>query len=288
MKRIGHNKTVILITTGLLLLSAVFIFTYEKEVQEYQANISKDITIDQTWELPLQLAEVSGIAFLDSNKIACVQDEKGSIFIYNLDDSTIEKEIEFAANGDFEGIAIIENTVYVLEANGKIYRVEDFMNTVQVKTFDTFFTEENDMEGLFYDVAKNRLLLAVKPLDPNSEDQKGIYAAQLPSMEVNEMPVFTLTFEEEIFNEIREEKRGESFFPSEVAVHPKTGEIFILEAREPRLLILDASGTPKEFHLLDQKAFPQPEGLAFDSSGNLYISSEGEPGTIHRVTITSK
>jgi uncharacterized protein YjiK len=287
MKRLGHDKTVILITTGLLLFAAVFIFTYEKEVEEYQAKISADVKIEQTWELPPQLAEVSGIAFFGTNKIACVQDETGKIFIYNLEASRIEKEIEFTGNGDFEGIAIKDDVAFALEASGKLFRIEDFLNTAKVETFNTFFTEENDMEGLFYDESQNRLLLAVKVLDPNSEDQKGIYAAQLPSMEVNKTPVFTLTFEEEIFNEIREEKRGESFFPSEIAVHPESGEIYVLEGREPRLLILDPDGTPKELHRLDKDKFPQPEGLSFDASGKLYISSEGEPGTIHRVTITS-
>lgn len=288
MKRIGHNKTVILITTGLLLFAAAFLFTFQGEAKKYKSGISPAVKVERTWELPRVLKEISGIAFVGSDKIACVQDERGSIFIYNLKDSRVDKEIKFGNKGDYEGIAVKDNVAYVLESNGTIYRIVDFLETAKVEIFETFFTQRNDIEGLFYDRSEDRLLLAVKSLDPQSKDQKGIYAAQLPSLEVRETPVIKLTFKEKIFKEIRKKDIGDSFFPSEIARHPNSGEILVLEAREPRLLVLDPSGVPKHLYRLDRKLFPQPEGLAFDSSGNLFISNEGNPATIHRVTITSK
>ncbi|MCC8360324.1 SdiA-regulated domain-containing protein [Salinimicrobium sediminilitoris] len=286
MKRIGHNKTVILITSGLLLFAAGFLFTFKGEAERYRSGISTAVKVEETWKLPSLLKEVSGIAFLEPGKIACVQDERGSIFIYNLKESTIEKEIKFAGKGDYEGIAIKEDVAYVLKSNGMIYKIADFLNSAKVESFQTFFSSKNDMEGLFYDKSQDRLLLAVKSKDPNSDDQKGIYAAQLPSLQVKEKPVFKLTFKEEIFDDILEEDIGETFFPSEVAINPSSGEVLILEAREPRLLILDPSGVPKNLFRLNRKLFPQPEGLTYDTSGNLYISNEGKPATIHRVTLT--
>ena len=286
MKRLGHNKTVILITAGLLLLVALFVYSLQGEAVAYRATISKEVQVEETWKLPADLAEVSGISFFEKDKIAGVQDEKGVIYIYNLSTSSIEKEVEFAGAGDFEGIAIKDNVAYVLEANGKIHIVEDFMSTPRVKVVQTFFNVDNDMEGLFYDKSQNRLLLAPKLLDPNSKDQKAIYAAPLPSLDVAKTPVISLSFEEELFNEIREEERGKTFFPSEIAIDPSTKDILVLEAREPRLLILDPSGKPKALYKLDKSVFPQPEGITFDGSGNLYISSEGKPGRIHLVSIT--
>lgn len=276
----------ILVTAGLLLLTAVFVSTIKGEAEKYRKGLSTAVKIEKTWELPSVLNEISGIAFLGNNRIACVQDEKGSIYIYNLESSQIEQEIKFTGEGDFEGIAIDGDTAYVLENNGTIYKVGDFLSAANLETFDTFFTSKNDLEGLFLDSAENRLLLSVKLLDPQSKDQKGIYSAKLPAVEVDQNPIVKLTFEEELFNEVRKKNRGETFFPSEVAIHPTSGEILLLEAREPRLLILDPSGIPKELHRLDRKLFPQPEGLAFDESGNLYISNEGDPATIHRVTLT--
>ena len=39
---------------------------------------------DELIKLPVKLKEISGITFLSKNKIACVQDEKGTIFIYDI------------------------------------------------------------------------------------------------------------------------------------------------------------------------------------------------------------
>jgi uncharacterized protein YjiK len=269
-----------------LLLAAGFLYNLKDEAEKYRSGISNAVKVEETWKLPSILKEVSGIAFLEPDKIACVQDERGSIYIFNLKESHIEKEIKFAGKGDYEGLAIKDNIAYVLESNGVIYRIADFLNSAKVESFETFFSSKNNMEGLFYDRSQDRLLLAVKSKDPNSNDQKGIYAAQLPSLQVNEKPVFKLTFKEEIFDDIREKDIGETFFPSEVAIDPSSGEVLILEGREPRLLILDPSGVPKNLFRLNRKLFPQPEGLTYDTSGNLYISNEGKPATIHRVTLT--
>lgn len=287
MKKMGHNKIVLLVTAGLLLFTAAFFYTFQGEAEEYRAGISKGVKVEKTWKLPSLLEEVSGIAFLAPNRMACVQDERGSIFIFNLETSKIEKEIKFAGKGDFEGITLQGNTAYILQSNGSIYRVKDFLGAAKTDKFDTFFSSKNDTEGLFYDSSQNRLLVSVKATDPVQEDQKNIYAVQLPAMDAAKDPVYKIDFENREFKRLIKEKGSESFFPSEVAIHPSTGEILILEAREPRLLILDPSGAPKVMHRLDPKLFPQPEGLTFDNSDNLYISNEGDPATIHRVTITS-
>ena len=288
MRKLGHNKTVFLITAGLMFFAAAFFYTYTGEAERTQAGVSPAVKVEETWKLPSILKEVSGIAFLAPNKIACVQDERGSIFIYNLKTSKIEQEIKFAGKGDFEGLAVNRETAYVLESNGTLYEIRDFLGTVSVKKAETFFTSKNNLEGLFYEKTKNRLLLAVKGDDPQSKDEKNIYAVQLPSLEMLEKPIYKLTFEEEIFDDIRKEDRGDSFYPSEVAVDPSTGKIFVLEAREPKLLILNASGVPEKLHRLDPEYFPQPEGMTFDSSGNFYISNEGNPATIHRVTLSQE
>ena len=39
---------------------------------------------DKSWELPDKLIEISGLSFIDEYTLACIQDEKGNIYIFNL------------------------------------------------------------------------------------------------------------------------------------------------------------------------------------------------------------
>lgn len=278
----GTKKLIILITTGLVLLSILVVVAFTREDRGQVQEFSKEIRIAETWELPPELEEVSGIAFVESHKIACVQDEKGVIFIYDLNSRKIEKEILFWGRGDYEGITINGKTAYVVKSNGSIYEVQDFMGHPRVQEYETELRKRNDVEGLFYDSQNNRLLLAVKAKDPYSKDYKGIYSFNLQHNRLEKEPAYKLTFEEEVFQKMRKKNVQNTFKPSEVNIN-NGGEILVLEGEQPKLLVLDASGKAKELYFLDDDDFPQPEGLAYDSSGNLYISNEGDPATIHKV-----
>lgn len=281
----GVNKTIILITTGLVILSGVIIIAFERKFGTLEREYSKGVEIEQTWELPGELEEVSGISFIDDNRIACIQDEDGIIFIFNLKTSKIEEEIPFGDSGDYEGITIVGKTAYVLQSNGTIFQVDNFMSAPKVTKYETRLSRNNDVEGMYYDSSRNRLLLAVKEKDPVAKDYKGIYAFDLSRKNIAKKPAYKIQFDEKIFEDISKKDKQDIFKPSEVALHPKSGELYLLEGETPKLLILSASGKGKRLYFLDDDQFPQPEGLAFDSIGNLYISNEGDPGTIHRVII---
>ncbi|MBC7936487.1 MAG: hypothetical protein H7Y86_14150 [Rhizobacter sp.] len=79
-----------------------------KNGKKQSNNTGSDITIKQKCELPAVLIEVSGIAYIDGMRFACVRDEAGTILIYNTACHSIEKEIVFTRHGDFEGIALKE------------------------------------------------------------------------------------------------------------------------------------------------------------------------------------
>jgi uncharacterized protein YjiK len=63
-----------------------------------------------------------------------------------------------------------------------------------------------------------------------------------------------------------------------IAVHPRTGEIYLLSAADHVLLVVDQLGALRDVHLLDEDALPKPEGLTFMPDGNLVLSSEGVEG----------
>jgi hypothetical protein len=143
-----------------------------------RTNLSYDIT--GRWKLPSELLEVSAIDWLDNSRIAALQDEDGIIFIYDLKKKEITDKIEFGLPGDYEGLAIDGKDAYVLESNGRISEIKNFLDPDRtVDSYETFFGSENNMETLELDVDRNRLLMAPKDRDPSSGRSKGIYAFSL-------------------------------------------------------------------------------------------------------------
>ena len=246
--------------------------------------------ISKTWELPTELNEVSGIVWVDHNTLACVQDENGVIYIYDLDERSITEEIPFASNGDYEGIALHNNDIYVMQSDGLLYEVKDWRATNKViSSHQTGFKSSNNMESLTYSIKDNSLLTSPKDKDANG-NFKGIYKISLTTKKADiNAPVYKIDMNAETLKQYKTKKLHKTFNPSEIAVHPKTNDIYVLEGKNPKLLILDPEGLLKTVYKLDKINFPQPEGMTFSDQGDLYISNESAsgPATIHLVEFKS-
>mgnify|MGYP003578258852 CR=1 FL=1 len=258
-------------------------------IQEEKKNVSASeawiggVKVAQKWNMPAVLKEVSGIAYIDNERFACIQDEQGVIYIYNRTSGKIEKEIPFASPGDFEDIALVEGTAWVVRADGKLFEVD--MNSGKAKQHSTALTEAHNVEGLAYDKANNRLLLAIKDEEPSGAAYKGIYGFDLSGKTMAKEPVYRIDLEHEIFD-AGKGKKAKAINPAALGIHPSTGEIYVTDGPKSRLLIMDNKGAIKELVQLG-KTFEQPEGLAFSPEGDLYIANEGnkQPGNILAVTM---
>ena len=62
--------------------------------------------------------------------------------------------------------------------------------------------------------------------------------------------------------------------PSGIAIHPVSGDLYLLSTVPQLLLILSATGRIISVNRLNPELFEQPEGIAFDEYQNLYISNE--------------
>ncbi|HET6769496.1 MAG TPA: SdiA-regulated domain-containing protein, partial [Chitinophagaceae bacterium] len=246
------------------------------------------ITVTKKWELPKQLTEISGLSYIDNQRFACVQDELGTIFIYNTATSSLEKEISFGGVGDYEGLAVVGETVWVLRADGKLFEVSNINATKpNVKEYNTHLTIKQDSEGLCYDKKNNRLLVAIKGTELESEDYKGIYGFDLATKKMDQQPVFKIDLLNEIFESNGGKKKKGTINPSGIAIHPLNGDMYITDGRNARLLITDAAGIIKKLYQLNNNEFSQPEGVAFNSAGDLFIANEGtnQSGNILQVKI---
>lgn len=271
----GTGKITILISAALIGLVAVLFLAIRNKsgtalIQEHR------LVIEKTWDLPPELREISGFEFIDGERIAAVQDESGQIFIYNLQTGQTEKRIPFAGKGDYEGIALARDTAYVLRSDGSVFRIRNYLAEPAVDHISTFLDAANDTEGILYDEASGDLLIVVKEADPFSEAYKGIYKMNLEEMDLEKDAAYRIV----------SPNPEEEYFPSEIQIDP-SGRLLVLDGENPRLMLM-GSGTQKEVIVLDSEKFPQPEGLGFDTAGNLYISNEGSPATLHRVSLPNE
>lgn len=268
-------------------------FTSEKESKEKKKEkgkkdvkkeaASNEVQVIAQWQLPERLKEISGLSYITAEKFACVQDEEGVMFIYNIQDEKIEKEIPFGGSGDYEGITLVNNTAYIVRSDGMLFEIDNWNNKPSTKQYQTGLTAKHNVEGLVYDKQGNRLLLGIKDNEASSKDHKGVYAFDLDSKTFIETPVYKIDL---THSALSQGKKKNTFKPSAIAVHPSSQELFIVDGPASRLMVMDKQGGIKSVLNLGS-SFEQPEGITFSPGGDIFISNEGvnEPGNIIKITI---
>ncbi|WBL23894.1 SdiA-regulated domain-containing protein [Zunongwangia sp. HRR-M8] len=282
------SKIAAVIVIGILGLVAFIYFTMDFPFSLERKDFEEEYEIEQKWDLPNRLEEISGMDFVDDERMAAIQDEEGIIFIYNLLSKKIEQEIKFGKSGDYEGLALIGNNAYVLRSDGVIFEVQHYLDeNKKVTKHETFIKAKHNAEGLCADLKNNRLLIAVKDRDPLSNNTKGIYAFDLETKKLLQTPAYAIDLEDPIFSDVKRKNKLMVMMPSEVNINPVTGEIYITDGRNPKLLVLSPNGESKKLYLLKREKFYQPEGIAFKKNGELFISNEGhsDPANILRVNL---
>ena len=136
-----------------------------------------------------------------------------------------------------------------------------------------------DIESLFYDNTNNRFLVVSKdPLANLDESLRRVYY-----FKNNEYHNLTAIMDIDI-NEINDylnknyrdsEVKNTRFNPSAIALHPITGDIYVLSATDG-LIAIYSGATLKAVFPLPTEIYYKPEGLAFYANGDMLISSEGD------------
>jgi uncharacterized protein YjiK len=228
------------------------------EAQMNRYNLNKP---SKYVSLPKVLNEVSGLCYLNDSSLACVQDEQGIIFILDINSGEIEEEIYFKTKGDFEGIAKVGESFFVLESNGTLYQVS---GTGERKF--KFPSKGVEFEGLCYDKHNERLLLACKQ-DKGKDRHIKLFAFDLQKKKHIKEPVLKL----------KKNNVHENFKASGIAIHPN-GDIFLVSSVAKSLLQLSSTFDVINVAELNPFIFHQPEGICFNNEGDMFISNEKNDG----------
>ena len=164
-------------------------------------NISYDLAYSTAkYRLPGKLVEISGLSIMNDTTIACVQDELGELYTFNLNKSQVTSRTPFGKEGDYEGVACTDSLIYTLRSSGKIYEVKYFQEDSQsTKKYRTELRKFNNPQGIAYDSINSRLLIACNGLigDENSiEKTRSIYAFDLKTKQLGSTPIISFTLDD--------------------------------------------------------------------------------------------
>ncbi|PIY11705.1 MAG: hypothetical protein COZ17_06000 [Flavobacteriaceae bacterium CG_4_10_14_3_um_filter_33_47] len=229
-------------------------------------NFSKP---EKYWEMPYELREISGIDTINAHQLIAHNDEKGDLYIYDLKHKSIKKTIPFGKNGDYEDVVIVGKTAYVLQSNGTLFQVENFLESPKTIVHKTFLSNKDDVEGLCFDKKNNQLLLATKGHKSNK-----IYAFSIKNNALNSQAVFEIDSKDLK----KKYKIKKDFSPSAIAIHPKTKHYFVLSSIGKMIAEFNRQGKLLHVFNINYSHFGQPEGICFSENGDLYIANEANVG----------
>lgn len=249
---------------------------------------------DKVYNLPPSLHEISGITAIDASTLACIQDEHGLLFIYDLDKNSITRQIPFGADGDYEGVARVNRAIYILRSDEVLIELTDYTSSGSPINFYETGIPGRDAEGLCYDPKNNRLLVAPKEIssdNPSAQATRHIFGFNLASKTLIKGTVMDFDIrkieEYAVSNNVKvpmKGKKGEVKVPdinmkiSAIGIHPITYKLYAISGPERLFFVFDMKGNIESLVRLDKDLFAQPEGITFMPNGDMLISNEGAKG----------
>ena len=262
----------------LFLLFLFFISCKNKQL--YKSPVGYDINKPEKFVLNSSLKEISGITFIKGKEdvMYAIEDEAGKLFTVTLGSDKLSHS-KFSKKGDYEDVTILNsNLVTVLRSDGSLFTFS--VNEIgkekieSVKEYENILPE-GEYEGLFADSTN---LIALCKNCPDDKQKKEVSVYTLQHVHGDSLTI-TNTFKVDIsIIQPKDENGKEKFHPSGIAKNPVTHEWYIISSVNKLLLILDEQWKAKDYYPLDPSLFKQPEGITFNSKGDLYISNEGGEG----------
>jgi uncharacterized protein YjiK len=263
---------------SLFFVCALFmVMSCESQRQQFTSPPGYDLGKPKRYRMPYVLREISGIAFNQgmNDTLYAEEDENGKVFHFKLGGPLIQTT-RFGKKGDFEDISICNQFIIMLRSDGVLFTfplAETRQRDAQhVKLFEGLLAN-GEYEGLASIDASGKVFVLCK----HCSDEKTKKWGGGSILQLDDSGNLTHTGEFEINVKEIDAIAGThklNFHPSALSLNPWTREWWLLSSVNRMLVITDEKWKVKTVYSLDPSLFPQPEGMAFDSQRNLYISNE--------------
>ena len=241
-------------------------------------NYTLDPETATHWKLPRELEEVSGLAMTGDNRLLAHNDERAIVYEIDYRQGSIVKafqlsDTDYAAAGDFEGIAATEDAIFLVTSNGRLFecREGNAGESVLFNVYTTGAGRDCEIEGLAYDRTRRQLILMCK--EARNLDMEGQLALRRWSIDKRQFDndPRTVIAVEDFSRHIK----GRKFNPSGIERHPVTGNYFIVAARQGAVAEMTPGGKVIAVRKLPAKWHRQAEGIAVAADGTLIVADEG-------------
>ncbi len=273
-------KPVLLSANSFFCLMIVLVCSNCSSSAQYGSPAGYDFANPAKKTLTTILHEISGIAVTKKNdsSLLAIEDEDGKVFSFSMNDKEL-RHSKFGKKGDYEDVTILKNNwVAVLRSEGSIFLFhEEAMQKEKIDSVQVYehILPEGEYEGLFAD---GDTLFTLCKNCPGDKQKKEVSVYKLEIAASDSLHMLS-SFKIDVSPIQAKDEDGKiKFHPSGIAKHPVTNEWFIISSVNKLLLVLDKEWKVKAYFKLNPALFNQPEGISFNSKGDLYISNEGGEG----------
>ena len=237
--------------------------------------------------LPMGIQPFSDVALLDSTHLIGLNQEQGSLYMYNMEDQTVAPFLPWDLGSKICNVSNLDSTLVLVDDAKHIHFLQAPYDSTNLTTL-SLENEQFEATSVCLHKETNRLFL----ISSNQERVEGyssssVYAYNLNQHKLNPQPLFTISGEDvEAFaiqnnlivpssnlSIMDDTLESINFTPSAIAVHPKTNEIYVLSSVDHTLVVLDQFGKVVNFTTLDKTTFSNPSAMTFRPNGDLLITN---------------
>ena len=225
------------------------------------------------WKLPEKLREISGLAVTADQRLLAVTDEEAIVYELDVTRGGLVKAFalgEPTVRDDFEGIAVLGETVWLMNSDGDLYASGEGVDgeRMSFKKYRFPFKDDCELEGLTADAQNDTLIMVCK--DAKRQKDRLIFEWSEDGVKRKyRLPE----------SEMADSVGSKRVHPSGIVIDPESGALMIVAARENSVFSVSRTGEFLGLVLaLDARRHQQAEGLALTADGAMLVADEAVDG----------